>query len=100
MPVLFGYRETPANQRDRSLRSHGVGVRSAGKGAESETEPRRDQGYRWGAGGRWVGRAGVKEARLQEVAQGGRGPGQRVAEHLRFKGDPRLRAGVTSDLGR
>lgn len=51
-------------------------------------------------GGRRVGRAGVKEARLQEVAQGGRGRGQRVAEHLRFKGDPRLRAGVASDLGR
>lgn len=99
VPVPFGHRETPANQRDRSLCSHGGGVRSAGEGAESETEPRKGQGCRWAQGRRRVGRAGVREARLQEMAQGGRGPGQGGSECLGFKGDPRLRARVGGDLG-
>lgn len=99
VPVPFRHRETPANQRDRSLCSHGGGVRSAGEGAESETEPRKGQGCRWAQGRRRVGRAGVREARLQEMAQGGRGPGQGGSECLGFKCDPRLRARVGGDLG-
>ena len=95
MPVLFRHRETPANQRDRSLCSHG--------GGESETEPRKDQGCQWGSG-QETGREGRdREARPQEMVWndrgGGGGPRRECLEHLGFKGDPRLRAGP-SDLGR
>ena len=70
-----------------------------GKGLKVRQSRERTRVVGGAQGGRRVRRAGVREACLQEVAWRGSGPGQGVAKHLGFKGDPRLRAGVGGDLG-